>query len=68
MVKVKSIREAIEGLQEILEEALAQADKFEGEKQINAAGGRIRKSLQEVKKEIKPIRDMVTEIKNKRKK
>ena len=50
-----------------LEQAIMEAEKFEG-KGVNAAGGRCRKALQEIKKEIKPVRDLITEIKNSRKK
>lgn len=65
--EVKSVVMEISKLKELLEQAIVEAEKFE-EKQIAAAGGRCRKALQQIKKEIKPVRDLITEIKNSRKK
>jgi predicted transcriptional regulator len=65
--ETKSLVEEINKLKGLLEDAMIEAEKFE-EKSVNAAGGRCRKALQGIKKEIKPIRDLITEIKNSRKK
>jgi len=65
--ETKSVVMEIGKLKEILDQAMIEAEKFE-EKSVNAAGGRCRKALQDIKKEIKPIRDLITEIKNSRKK
>lgn len=58
-----SVSEMFEKLKEKMEEAEALLPRFE-EKKIKSAGAKLRKVLQEIKKEIKPIRDRITEIKN----
>jgi predicted transcriptional regulator len=65
--ETKSLVEEINKLKGLLEDAMIEAEKF-SEKSVNVAGGRCRKALQDIKKEIKPIRDLITEIKNSRKK
>jgi predicted transcriptional regulator len=63
----KSLVEEINKLKGLLDDAMIEAEKF-SEKGVNAAGARCRKVLQTIKVEIKPIRDLITEIKNSRKK
>lgn len=66
MAKRVGVVESISKMIELLEGLKSDADKFEGEKAVNAAGGRVRKGLQEVKKAVKPIRDLITVIKKER--
>ena len=49
----------------VLENAQENAEKFDGGN--NAAGGRVRKSMQEIKVICKEVRDAVTEVKTARK-
>ncbi|MBN1363667.1 MAG: hypothetical protein JW976_02570 [Syntrophaceae bacterium] len=65
---MNTVTEMVNALKEKLDQVTVEAIKFEGEKAVNAAGTRARKLLQEIKKDIKQIRDTITEIKNKRKK
>lgn len=63
--KEGQLRTLFDSCQGHMDEAAKDLDKFvTGNK---AAGGRLRKNIQEVKKMAKPIRDLVTEIKKERK-
>ena len=59
------LKELFDACRGYVDDASTDLDKFISGN--NAAGGRARKSLQEVKKLVKLIRDQVTEIKNGRK-
>jgi hypothetical protein len=67
MAKSKTVGEVLTKIEAVIKEARDENEKFEGEKQNNAAGGRIRKALQEIKGLVKEGRNLVTEIKNDRK-
>lgn len=50
-------------MEEKMNDAGAFIDRFE-QKGIKAAASKARKVLQEIKKDIKPLRDRITEMKN----
>lgn len=62
----KSTLKAIEGMIELLEFAKKDAEKFDSGN--NAAGGRVRKSMQDLKKAAQELRIAVQEQKNSSKK
>jgi len=63
----KTILGIIEKMEVALTKAKAEAKNFEGEKEINAAGLRVRKALKEVKDYAQEGRKLVTEVKKNRK-
>jgi hypothetical protein len=58
-----TIGEMVKDLKEKMNELDVLVVRFE-EKKIKSAGSKARKLLQEIKNDIKPIRDKITEIKN----
>ena len=61
-----TIEEMISDLVGVAENTTSDADKFENGKN-NAAGTRIRKAMQEIKKIANDVRSSVTDIRNERK-
>jgi len=59
---VKTLKEMFEEMEEKMNDAGAFIDRFE-QKGIKAAASKARKVLQEIKKDIKPLRDRITEMK-----
>jgi septation ring formation regulator EzrA len=59
---VKSLREMFEELKEKMNDVESYIDRFE-QKRIKTAASKARKALQEIKKDIKPIRDRINEMK-----
>lgn len=63
-IEAKSIALMVGKFQDKL--AIILEDAFKFDQGNNAAGGRVRKGLQEIKKGIKDVRDAVTEVKHSR--